>query len=416
MAEYSATRLLGASPGDAVGPLHQVAAAAAEMQQIGRDYKHAVDVPGGHVWEGRTARLAQETAGADEKAVYRAAQVVLDKVPEALDVLMFRVIEHHGRATGLYNEAVDHGYAVTDDLTVSWIVQPRSTPEIIEQGRLAAAKFERMIRAEYDKWWAAELDVQRTIEAICDELDGAVNPIAGLTAANGRDDGAYLCSGRSLDRDVLGRVQAASALDDQQLKDLAAGKPVTISSNRMQYLYQFAQAFDGKTPAEIEEIKAGLPKETRAAISAGLLPRSVGEDAQTSLARALSMVSDDQINSGVTNPAAVSDSTRGNFLPATGNAAHLPESIRDSVTRFHGTPSTSPRDVADLEEFSKIVGGMDAHFSPPEAHEPNAETSALPTDADSFLRAVNLEQGGNKLARLADVFNWPTVDPEDPVA
>ncbi|BAY00144.1 hypothetical protein MSTE_04852 [Mycobacteroides stephanolepidis] len=225
---------------------------------IGRDYRHAIDRPGAQEWEGKAARAAQDTATGDEKVVYRATQHVLDEGPKALDTLAFQVTEHHKRAVGYYNEATSNGYKVSEEITVEWIVPKGAKPETVAEGKRCAAKLQDMIRGEYDKWWAAEEEAAQQIDAISKELDTSYNPIGGLSASAGHLDGAYLQGGTQWDKDVLGRVQAASTLDDQQLKDLAGGKKVDIGSNRMQYLYQFAHSF--KNVGEMRDMVSTFDK------------------------------------------------------------------------------------------------------------------------------------------------------------
>ncbi|MGH3723905.1 MAG: hypothetical protein ACRDUS_07230 [Mycobacterium sp.] len=328
--EYSARRLLTNHPEQSIVPLRQAMLTAAELQHRAQDYKHAVDQPGGLPWEGQTARAIQETAASDEKTIYRATQALLDEAPKALVTLEFQAIEYRREAVDLYNEALDHGYTVAEDLTASWIVQSRSTPDIIEKGNQYAAKFTRLMRTAYDKWWGAELEAQHQIHAICDELAASFNPFSGLTSAQGNQDGAHFQDDSQRDQNVLNRVQAASLLDDRQLKALAAGKSVTIPSNQLQYLYEFAQSFDGKSADEIATIKAGLP-----------------EESQDAMTRAFDLVSNDQVKSGVP----YTDGALKNFIPDLGSQARLPDGIVSET------------------------------INPPPANEP--------TDAEKFLRAVN---------------------------
>ncbi|MUM16648.1 hypothetical protein FZI91_10050 [Mycobacterium sp. CBMA271] len=327
--EYSARRLLTNHPEQSIVPLRQAMLAAAELQHHAQDYKRAVEMPGGLPWEGETARATQETADSDEKSIYRATQIILDDAPKALVTLEFQAIEYRREAVDLYNEAIDHGYHVAEDLTASWIVEPRSTPEIAEKGNQYAAKFTRTIRAAYDKWWGAELEAEQQIHAICDELSASFNPYCGLTSAQGNQDGAHFQEDSQRDPHVLDRVKAASLLDDRQLKDLAAGKAVTIPSNQLQYLYEFAQSFDGKSPTEIAAIKAALP-----------------EESQDAMTRAFALVSNDQVKSGVP----FTDGALKNFIPDVGSEPRLPDGIVSET--IHTPPANEP---TDAEKFLRAV-------------------------------------------------------------
>ncbi|KRQ26906.1 MULTISPECIES: hypothetical protein [Mycobacteroides] len=337
--DYSARRLLTNHPEQSIVPLRLAMLTATELQHRAQDYKHSVDMPGGLPWDGETARAVQDTAASDEKTIYLATQVLLDDAPKALVTLEFQSIEYRREAVDLYNEASDHGYTVAEDLTVSWNMQPDASAEVIEKANQSAAKFTRVMRKAYDKWWAAELEAQQQIDAICDELAASFNPFCGLTPAQGNRDGEHFQADSQRDQSVLSRVNAASLLDDRQLKDLAAGKSVTIPSNQLQYLYEFAQSFDGKSATEIAAIKAALPEESR--------------DAMT---RAFDLVSNNQVKSGVP----FTDGALKNFIPDVGSEPRLPDGI-----------------------VSETI-----HLPPVE-----------PTDAEKFLRAVNQQYGDESVHR-----------------
>lgn len=366
MAGYSLRRLLGHNPENSIEAVRQAILAATQTQLIGRDYKHAIERPGGQEWEGKAATAAQETAAGDEKVVYKATQSVLDDAPKALDTIAFQASGHHRGAVDLYNEATSNGYKVSEEITVEWIVPKGAKPEIIAEGKRCAAKFQNMIRSEYDKWWAAEEEAAHQIDAISNELDISYNPLGSLTASAGHLDGAYFQGGTQWDKDVLGRVQAASTLDTQQLQDLAAGKKVDIGSNRMQYLYQFAHSFDGKSPAEIAAIKDGLPPAHR--------------DAMT---RALAIVANDQVRSGVDNTSGVTDATKKNFIPGAGSLANLSDGMVAEMTRNDrvasgplgvgpaadkaGLPNIELRGVDDMQAMAKIFDGAGPYLNGSEA-------------------------------------------------
>lgn len=339
--EYSARRLLTNHPEQSIVPLRQAMLAAAELQHRAQDYKNSIDRPGGLPWDGVTARAIQDTAASDEKTIYLATQMLLDDAPKALVTLEFQSIEYRREAVDLYNEAVDHGYTVAEDLTATWIMQPHASAETIEKGNRYAAKFTRMMRRAYDKWWATELEAQQQIEDICDALAASFNPFCGLTSAQGNRDGAHFQGTSAQDQAVLNRVHAASLLNDQQLKDLAAGKSVTIPSNQLQYLYEFAQSFDGKSPTEIAAIKAGLP-----------------EESQDAMTRAFDLVSNNQVKSGVP----FTDGALKNFIPDLGSEPRLPHGI-----------------VSETIELPPLE----------------------PTDAEKFLRAVNQQYGDEPSRREA---------------
>ncbi|WP_255792672.1 TPR repeat region-containing protein [Mycobacteroides abscessus] len=386
MSGYSLRRLLENNPENSIEAVRQAILGATQTQLIGRDYKHAIERPGGQEWEGKAARAAQDTAAGDEKVVYRATQHVLDEGPKALDTLAFQVTEHHKRAVGYYNEATSNGYKVSEDITVEWIAPKGAKPETVAEGKRCAAKFQDMIRGEYDKWWAAEEEAAQQIDAIAKELDTSYNPIGGLSASTGHLDGAYLQGGTQWDKDVLGRVQAAATLDDQQLKDLAAGKKVDIGSNRMQYLYQFAHSFDGKSAAEIAAIKAGLPPAQR--------------DAMT---RAFALVSNDQVRSGVDNASGVSEATKKNFIPTAGSKVNLPDAVNAELSRTDrtniwagdrsGTPVTQMHGVGGLQDVAKIFDGAGGYLNGSEAGRSMLDAATEYTNADIDHRANPLGGG-----------------------
>ncbi|SHV16010.1 TPR repeat region-containing protein [Mycobacteroides abscessus] len=416
MSGWSKTRLLGAHPEQAIEPFRQVVLAAAELQQTGKDYKKAVDLPGGQSWEGATARAAQDTATADEKTIYHTGQVVLEGADKVLDALTFRVTEFHSDAVRIHDDMTSHGYSVAEDLKVDWIKQSWATKDDIAKAEKIATRVTRELRAAYDKWWGAEEEAKGLIDAISNELTASFNPIGGLTAAAGHLDGSYFQGGTQWDKDVLGRVQAASTLDDAQLKTLADGGKIDIGSNRMQYLYQFAHSFDGKTPAEIAAIKASLPQEQR--------------DAMT---RAFALVSNDQVKSGVNNASGVTEDTKKNFIPMAGSKVNLPDSVAAELSRTDrvasgplgvgpaadkaGLPNIELRGVDDMQAVAKIFDGAGPYLNGSEAGRSmlDAATEYTNTDIDSKTGQFNLtsDAKGPLTNALADIYQSGAQDHAD---
>ncbi|MBN7314145.1 TPR repeat region-containing protein [Mycobacteroides abscessus] len=461
MAGRSLRLLLASDPEHSMAGLRLAMSALTELQQDGQHYKRAIDRPGGSDWQGKAAGAAQDTAAADEKMLYSVTQHGRDAGAEALNTLAFKVKESHSKAVQIHDDMTSHGYTVAEDLTVNWIVPPGARPQDIAKAKDVAARVTKELQAAYDTWWTAEEGSRAEIRAIASELNTSYNPIGGLTAAGGHYDGAYLQGGTQWEPDVLARVQAASTLDDGQLQTLAAGGNIDIGSNRMQYLYQLAHSFDGKSEAEIAAIKSSLPPAQ-----------------QTALTRALALAANDQVKSGVSNASGVTDATKKNFIPAAGSLANLPDSVRSALTRpdrigyesagMSGVGSTQLRGVGDLQDVAKIFSGADGYLNGSEAGKAmlgaatdytNADInshkglpidvtsdahgdlkSALadvyhvaandhvdvsqlahdsvggPKDADSFLKALNLEHWGDQSGKLSDVFNWAAHDPNDPLA
>ncbi|OKH62414.1 hypothetical protein EB74_16875 [Mycobacterium sp. SWH-M5] len=150
-----------------------------------------------------------------------------------------------------------------------------------------------------------------------------------LNSKNGKDDGAVLRDGlvrAMLPSDYHDRLIEASTLTPEQLADLAAGKDVVVGADRMAYLYQLSQAFNGMTPEEIKAATAELPPDERKALAQGL-----------------AIVSNDNALSGIANTEGVTDATRDNFIPAAGSLANLPDGMYNELTRndrvVYDTPS-----------------------------------------------------------------------------
>lgn len=474
---YSLRLLLSTKPEDAIEGMRQAILAATELQLEGESYKHAIDRPGGQEWDGKAATAAQDTAAADEKVVYGATEHVRDEGNEALNTLAFKVKESHSKPVGIYNDMTSHGYTVSEDLKVDWIVPARTTPELTAQGKKVAERVTREIRAAYDTWWAAEEEAQAEIRAIINELNTSYNPLASLTAAQGREDGAKLTNLDLHDPAILARVKAAASMTDEELNAIANGKDVTIGSNRMQYLYQLAQALNGKTPEELALLKSALPMGTQSADH--FMPTKDGMDAPTYLARALSIVSDDHVKSGVSNVSGVTDATKNNFIPTAGSVTNLSDTVRGALTRtdriggesagMTGTGTTQLRGVGDLQDVAKLFGGAGEYLNGSEAGKAllgaasdytnadiNAQKADLPVevrsdahgdlksalagvydvasndhrhvaelaeqsvgghkDADSFLKAVNGEHWGEDGSKVAKVLDWAAQNPNDPMA
>ncbi|WP_234714549.1 TPR repeat region-containing protein [Mycobacteroides immunogenum] len=388
-----------------------------EIQQDGQHYKRAIDRPGGSDWQGKAAGAAQDTAAADEKMLYGVTQHGRDAGSEALNTLSFKVKEAHSAAVQIHDDMTSHGYAVAEDCTVTWITPPRARPQDIAKAQDVAARVTKELQAAYDKWWAAEREAQTEIRAIATELNTSYNPIGGLTAADGHYDGAYLQGGTQWEQDVLARVQAASTLSDADLKTLAAGGKIDIGSNRMQYLYQLAHSFDGKTPAEIAAIKASLPPEQR--------------DAMT---RAFALVSNDQVRSGVTNASGVTEDTKKNFIPTNGSRVNLPDSIARELGRTDrigsgplgvgvaadkaGAANIELHGVGQMQDVAKIFEGAGGYLNGSEAGRSMLDAATAYSDAEIDSHTGNpvhltSDAHGSLRDAMADVYHSAAQDHVD---
>lgn len=408
MSGRSLRLLLASDPEHSMAGLRLAMSALTELQQDGQHYKRAIDRPGGQDWQGKAAGAAQDTAAADEKMLYAVTQHGRDAGSEALNTLAFKVKESHSKAVQIHDDMTSHGYTVAEDLTVNWIVPPGARPQDIAKAKDVAARVTRELQAAYDTWWTAEEGSQAEIRAIAAELNTSYNPIGGLTAADGHYDGAYLQGGTQWEPDVLARVQAASTLDDGQLKTLAAGGKVDIGSNRMQYLYQLAHSFDGKSEAEIAAIKSSLPPAQ-----------------QTALTRALALAANDQVKSGVDNASGVTDATRKNFIPAAGSLANLPDSVRETLTRPDrvgsgplgvgvaadkaGAANIELRGVGQMQDVAKIFDGAGGYLNGSEAGHAmlDAATTYSNTQIDSLTGNpvyLSSDAHGSLQSAVADIY------------
>lgn len=408
MSGRSLRLLLSSDPEHSMAGLRLAISALAEIQQDGQHYKRAIDRPGGQDWQGKAAGAAQDTAAADEKMLYGVSQHGRDAGAEALNTLAFKVKESHSKAVQIHDDMTSHGYTVAEDLTVNWIVPPGARPQDIAKAKDVAARVTKELQAAYDTWWTAEEGSQAEIRAIASELNTSYNPIGGLTAADGHLDGAYLQGGTQWDKDVLARVQAASTLTDADLKTLASGGKVDIGSNRMQYLYQLAHSFDGKSPAEIAAIKASLPPEQREAMT-----------------RAFALVSNDQVRSGVANATGVAEDTKKNFIPANGSRVNLPDSVASELARADrvgsgplgvgvaadkaGAANIELRGVGQMQDVAKIFDGAGGYLNGSEAGHAmlDAATTYSNTQIDSLTgNPVHLtsDAHGSLQGAVADIY------------
>ncbi|MBE5453525.1 hypothetical protein E3G52_000389 [Mycobacteroides abscessus] len=400
--------LLSTDPENSMMGVRLAMEALTEIQQDGQHYKQAINHPGGSDWQGKAADAAQETADADEKMLHAATRDAHKAASEALHTLAY-VKERHSAAVQIHDDMTSNGYSVAEDLTVKWIVPPGAKPNAIADGERVAARVTKELQAAYDKWFGAEQEAQTEIRAAASELSTSYNPIGGLTAADGRYDGAYLQGGTQWEPDVLARVQAASTLDDGQLQTLAAGGKIDIGANRMQYLYQLAHSFDGKSEAEIAAIKSSLPPAQ-----------------QTALTRALALAANDRVTSGVNNASGVTDATRKNFIPAAGSLANLPDSVRETLTRPDrvgsgplgvgpaadkaGLPNIELRGVGQMQDVAKIFGGAGGYLNGSEAGRAmlDANTEYTNTDIDSKTGQhpmhLTSDAHGDLTGALADIY------------
>lgn len=409
MSGRSLRLLLSSDPEHSMAGLRLAISALAEIQQDGQHYKRAIDRPGGQDWQGKAAGAAQDTAAADEKMLYGVSQHGRDAGAEALNTLAFKVKESHSKAVQIHDDMTSHGYTVAEDLTVNWIVPPGARPQDIAKAKDVAARVTKELQAAYDTWWTAEEGSQAEIRAIASELNTSYNPIGGLTAADGHLDGAYLQGGTQWDKDVLARVQAASTLTDADLKTLASGGKVDIGSNRMQYLYQLAHSFDGKSPAEIAAIKASLPPEQREAMT-----------------RAFALVSNDQVRSGVANTTGVTEDTKKNFIPANGSRVNLPDSVASELARPDrigsgplgvgvaadkaGAANIELRGVGQMQDIAQIFEGAGGYLNGSEAGRSmlDAATAYSNAEIDSLTgNPVHLTSDAHGSLRdaMADVYH-----------
>lgn len=446
--------------------MRQAMVAGVEIQQTGADYKTAVERPGGEYWDGAAADAARETASSDEKVFLGAGQAILNGAPNVIDSLS-RALEQQNACISLHDQATGDHYKIADDLTVEWDAPPGASKEQVAKGKEYAANIQARLQRMYDAWGAADLEAASQTDAM--DLDTLLAPVGGLDAARGNEDGSAL-QGGYVDPELIKRVRAASVLSPEQVDALAAGKPVTIPSNQMQYLYQLSRSLDGKTPGEVNAFLNGMQN-----------PQD-----RTAVKDALAMVSNKNIRSGVDNKAGVTESTRGRFIPAAGSVSNLPDGVREALTRSdrvgvsfdnaargYGGPQTELRGVADMQDVANIFQGVTpGYLNGSEAAQAmlgaasdysNAEinthndnlkdfTSGITSDArgdfksavadmfqaasadhvdiaemakepesaspgaDSFLRALNEQHWGDQGAKVDDVLQWAADDPTNPYA
>ncbi|SKT30106.1 TPR repeat region-containing protein [Mycobacteroides abscessus] len=446
--------------------MRQAMVAGVEIQQTGADYKTAVERPGGQYWDGAAADAARETASSDEKVFLGAGQAILNGAPNVIDSLS-RALEQQNACISLHDQATGDHYKIADDLTVEWDAPPGASKEQVAKGKEYAANIQARLQRMYDAWGAADLEAASQTDAM--DLDTLLAPAGGLDAARGNEDGSAL-QGGYVDPELIKRVRAASVLSPEQVDALAAGKPVTIPSNQMQYLYQLSRSLDGKTPGEVNAFLNGIQN-----------PQD-----RTAVKDALAMVSNKNIRSGIDNKAGVTEATRGNFIPTAGSVANLPDGVREALTRAdrvgvsfdnaargYGGPQTELRGVADMQDVANIFQGVTpGYLNGSEAAQAmlgaasdysNAEinthndnlkdfTSGITSDArgdfksavadmfqagsadhvdiaemarepesaspgaDSFLRALNEQHWGDQGAKVDDVLQWAADDPNNPLA
>jgi len=446
--------------------MRQAMVAGVEIQQTGADYKTAVERPGGEYWDGAAADAARETASSDEKVFLGAGQAILNGAPKVIDALS-RELEQQNATIALHDQATGDHYKIADDLTVEWDAPKGASDEQIAKGKEYAANIQARLQRLYDAWGAADLEAASQVDAM--DLDTLLAPVGGLDAARGNEDGSAL-QGGYVDPELIKRVRAASVLSPEQVDALAAGKPVTIPSNQMQYLYQLSRSLDGKTPGEVNAFLNGIGN-----------PQD-----RTAVKDALAMVSNKNIRSGIENKAGVTEATRGKFIPTAGSVANLPDGVREALTRAdrvgvsfdnaargYGGPQTELRGVADMQDVANIFQGVTpGYLNGSEAAQAmlgaasdysNAEinthndnlkdfTSGITSDArgdfksavadmfqagsadhmdiaemarepesaspgaDSFLRALNEQHWGDQGAKVDDVLQWAADDPTNPLA
>lgn len=448
--------------------------AAEQLQLDGQEYAQAVKSPDGTDWRGDTAVAAQGRAGTDEKAIYKTAQVIIDKSKAAIDILADEATPAHSATKNLIEEAQGKGFTVTDALTVSYHAPDGASDATVKQGKAAAKDYEQQIQRAAAAWWAAEARAAAQMAAMSGETAKQFDPVGALTAGEGHYDGAYLQGGAIREPDVLARLNAASTLPASDLAALADGKSITIPANKMQYLYQFAHAFDGKSPEQIAALKASLTPEAQAAMS-----------------RAFAIASNDQVKTGVPNTKGATDTTKASFIPAAGSLSNLPDGIAAELTRMDrvGTgplinapgamqpPTTNLKGVGAMQDIAKIFDGSGPYLNGSEAgrsmwdagiayanadidhrahmgpiggdvlnsdhHGYNgtatgetgvnnavADIFAVagqdrtdmhdiltdnPTDSERFLRAVTQEPYGDKSAQVGDQFRWIDDDPSNKI-
>ncbi|MEU0544743.1 hypothetical protein ABZ319_33195 [Nocardia sp. NPDC005978] len=88
---------------------------------------------------------------------------------------------------------------------------------------------------------------------------GQLAPIAaGLNPTIAQQDIAAIQDGKATP-DVLARLQAASALSQEQFDDLINGKKIDIPQQQYDYLYTVLRSLDGKSVEEISAVGAQLP-------------------------------------------------------------------------------------------------------------------------------------------------------------
>lgn len=188
-------------------------------------------------WVGAGQRAAELRVEADRESFRRAANL-LDELAETMDGT--------AKALGYPIDQIKSllqylpSYLSVGEYWSVDVVDPDPTPE--QQNE--AANLANTLRSHAATATSADAAGAEAITAVVAELTASLPTSAAVGGDAGAVDAQAILAGE-VNPEILARLEAASDLTPQQLEELSAGRPVTLSRGQFDYLSAMMRSLDG---------------------------------------------------------------------------------------------------------------------------------------------------------------------------
>ncbi|ORV96595.1 DUF4185 domain-containing protein [Mycobacterium kubicae] len=134
------------------------------LEQQAETYTRLVDRPGGSLWDGATADAARNRAAQDFRAITATRDTVDARAAQIRQAVASNLMPPLANAKQIITNAESHpGVTVNADLSITYTAPEGTSKETADANAKTVAAAEAELKAEANKWWAAENDVAAQI-------------------------------------------------------------------------------------------------------------------------------------------------------------------------------------------------------------------------------------------------------------
>lgn len=152
-----------------------------DLETHADDYVRLMEKPGGQAYSGRFAEAAVKTAHTDRRTIMNSSDAIEAMANRAFRGMTESVMPKLTNVRAMIDNAERLGFAVKDDLSVSWS-QPAGMSEVTAQKyRQASVRFSGEIKNAAQDWWEAEQQVSAQMSR---DRDALRMPFGGSTGAS----------------------------------------------------------------------------------------------------------------------------------------------------------------------------------------------------------------------------------------